>query len=233
MAQIDLTRDELWVRVSRHTEGPATPSAAAATLGATVLINGDWFSAGTPNGLSVGHGTQWPNTADPPIGAVSWLFFACTSHKVCFFDAPNQQSDRLLIWQNVVGGNEAVLVVNGVAQQYAGAFYDTDRAPRSAVCMDSTNAVMRFFVIQGRRPNSAGMTFNELANDMVGMGCHNGMMLDGGGSSGMVIDGVLNAGARFIPWLFILGFGFLRKTKNIKNADETRRLIPSHEPQTD
>jgi len=46
-------------------------------------------------------------------------------------------------------------------------------------------------VIQGRRTDSLGMTFWETTDLLLSLGCHDAMMLDGGGSSGLVLDGVL------------------------------------------
>ncbi len=196
VARIDLSRSELSIRVTREGEGIRTPSSAASLLDAAVLINGDWSTAGgtRPYGLSVGNGWPWTDAMDPPSPPDSpdhWLFMACSSEKECFFDAPGEQSEWLYVWQNVVGGNEAQLVRAGVPQYYSGPFYTSERNPRSGVCLDSSGSLMSLIVVQGRRPDSLGMTFTEMADLMVDLGCHDGMMLDGGGSSGLVIDGVL------------------------------------------
>ena len=193
--QIDISRPEMAVRVTREGEGPATPSAAAALLGATVLINGDWSVAGNtrPFGLSVGHGWQWTDAIDPPNGTNSphdWLFLACTTEKDCFFDDPQSQRPWLRwAWQNVVGGNEAVLIQDGTVHHPSGGDTFDDRHPRSAVGLNSTATIMTLVVVQGRRSDSLGMSFGEVADLMDGLGCHDAMMLDGGGSSGLVLDG--------------------------------------------
>lgn len=62
------------------------------------------------------------------------------------------------------------------------------RHPRSAIGWNQTNF---FFVeVDGRQPDlSLGMTYNELANYMLKMGCEEAMNLDGGGSATLWILG--------------------------------------------
>jgi hypothetical protein len=196
MTEVNLAEEALWIRVSREGEGPSTPSAQAALLGSALTINGDWSTASNtrPYGLSVGNGWPWTDAVDPPNPPHSpdnWIFLACTTEKSCFFDERGLQRNWLPIWQNVVGGNEAKLVEQGVGQYYNGAFYTTDRHPRTGVCLDATGDLLRIFVVQGRRSDSLGMSFTEMTDLMLSFGCSEGMMLDGGGSSGMVLDGAL------------------------------------------
>ncbi|MFN8531012.1 MAG: phosphodiester glycosidase family protein [Anaerolineae bacterium] len=66
----------------------------------------------------------------------------------------------------------------------------TDRFPRTAIGVDRLNRTLYLFVIDGRQPNySEGVTLPELAQIMIEVGVYQGLNLDGGGSSTLVIEG--------------------------------------------
>lgn len=65
------------------------------------------------------------------------------------------------------------------------------RHPRTAVGFSRDSSTLFLFVVDGRSENSGGMTLIELANKMRQLGAWNAMNFDGGGSTTMVIDGVL------------------------------------------
>jgi exopolysaccharide biosynthesis protein len=61
------------------------------------------------------------------------------------------------------------------------------RHPRTAVCYNRDSVI--FTVVDGRQPSlNVGMTLEELADLMVGLGCDVAMNTDGGGSSVMAIQ---------------------------------------------
>ncbi|MBC7783481.1 MAG: phosphodiester glycosidase family protein [Burkholderiales bacterium] len=63
-----------------------------------------------------------------------------------------------------------------------------DRAPRTSVGIDSRGRTLFFVVVDGRNAEySIGMTAAELANELIALGCHRAVLLDGGGSSTMVM----------------------------------------------
>src|SRR5207302_6015832 len=63
-----------------------------------------------------------------------------------------------------------------------------ERAPRTAAGIDAAGKKLVLLVVDGRRPEySAGMTLEELADEMIRLGCDSAIQLDGGGSSTMVI----------------------------------------------
>jgi exopolysaccharide biosynthesis protein len=89
--------------------------------------------------------------------------------------------DRLM---NVIGGNE-ILVQNG---QNIGA--SGDRHPRTAAGFNADSTKFYFFTVDGRQPGySVGMSYYELAAYMLEWGVYQGLNLDGGGSTTMLVRG--------------------------------------------
>jgi hypothetical protein len=85
--------------------------------------------------------------------------------------------------REVVGGS-LVLVENGRAVGRSA----EAAAPRTAAGVDKEGKRLILLVVDGRRPDySAGMTIEELAAEMVRLGCDRAINLDGGGSSTMVV----------------------------------------------
>ncbi|CAN5636618.1 hypothetical protein BH09PLA1_BH09PLA1_17700 [soil metagenome] len=63
-----------------------------------------------------------------------------------------------------------------------------DRAPRTSVGIDRAGRTLVLVVVDGRKLDySAGMTSGELAQELINLGCDRAIMLDGGGSSTMVM----------------------------------------------
>ena len=191
-AIVDLTEPTLYLRVTREDEGSRTTSDMASLLGSSVTINGDWADTveSRPLGLSVGGGVHWTGTRDwdsstSPPG--DWSFLACTAAKQCRMNAESTLEEWVWNEINVVGGNGARLVVDGVLRVPA---YDLDVRPRSAVCLDATGTVMTFFAAEGEGPGEGvGIHTWEMAEFVSQRGCYNGLMLDGGGSTDLVLLG--------------------------------------------
>ncbi len=86
--------------------------------------------------------------------------------------------------KNAIGGGP-VLVRDGKAQKFQS---EPHRDPRSAVGYNNTHCF--FVVVDGRREKvSDGMTFDELAKEMVRCGCTQALNLDGGGSAMLWVNG--------------------------------------------
>jgi hypothetical protein len=84
--------------------------------------------------------------------------------------------------REIVGGSN-VLVENGKAIAKG-----EPPAPRTAAGVDRAGKRLILLVVDGRRPEySAGMTLDQLADEMVKLGCDRAINLDGGGSSTMVV----------------------------------------------
>jgi hypothetical protein len=64
----------------------------------------------------------------------------------------------------------------------------TDRAPRTAVGIDRAGKTLFLVVVDGRDVEySTGLASHELAAELITLGCYRALMLDGGGSSTMVM----------------------------------------------
>jgi hypothetical protein len=63
-----------------------------------------------------------------------------------------------------------------------------DVAPRTAIGIDRGGKTLMMIVVDGRRDDfSIGMTGPQLADELIKLGCWNALLLDGGGSSTMVL----------------------------------------------
>lgn len=183
-AVVDLTRDDLYVRATRPEQRGATTSSFAQQVGAVVAINGDWFGGGfQPAGLAVGQGVHWEGTADE-----GWAFIACTVERDCVYDDHPVNQELYWRWYDVVGGNGWRLVIDGQIPAYPPDAFYTDRHPRSAVGTSVDGTTMYFVVVEGRRADSIGIGFHDLAVFMQELGAHQALMLDGGGSSTLTIE---------------------------------------------
>lgn len=86
--------------------------------------------------------------------------------------------------EQLIGGN-TWLVQNGVPNPDNG-----DRHPRTSVGFNQDTTTFFLFVVDGRQPGlSIGMSYKELGDYMKTWGVYNGLNLDGGGSSTMVVRG--------------------------------------------
>ncbi|QED30047.1 phosphodiester glycosidase family protein [Microvenator marinus] len=185
-AIVDFSRQDLYMRVTRPEERGRTVSNFANHVGAVVAINGDWFSWGSyqPVGLAVGDGVHWEGTGDN-----GWSFLGCTIEKDCTFDDHTQNTARNPRWNDVVGGNGWRLLVDGNVPQYPAESFYNAREPRSGVGMSADGNTLIFVVVEGRRSDSIGVSFPQMGQIMKDLGAHQAMMLDGGGSSSLVING--------------------------------------------
>ncbi|MET9467947.1 phosphodiester glycosidase family protein [Streptomyces sp. NPDC006544] len=80
-----------------------------------------------------------------------------------------------------VGGREA-LVVAGIAQNHDGE-PNNAAAPRTAVGFSRDGRRLRLVTVDGRQPDSGGLTLTALGRLMHRLGAHEALNLDGGGSS--------------------------------------------------
>ena len=81
------------------------------------------------------------------------------------------------------------------AKENIGSAFASDRHPRTAMGMNSDSTKIFMFVVDGRQGGySVGMSLYEFADYMLGWGIYQGVNLDGGGSTTMVLrDQVANS----------------------------------------
>lgn len=94
----------------------------------------------------------------------------------------------------LIGGTPR-LIRNGVAtveweSEHCGRSFAYDRHPRTAVGFNQDSTRLYFFTVDGRQPGfSVGMSLFELADYTLEWGVYQGINLDGGGSTTMVVRG--------------------------------------------
>jgi exopolysaccharide biosynthesis protein len=82
-----------------------------------------------------------------------------------------------------VGGN-TMLLEDGIPVLHTNKL----RHPRTAAGLDAKGTRLVLLVVDGRKPGVAiGMTYDELARELLRFGCTRALNLDGGGSSVMAL----------------------------------------------
>ena len=202
VAEIDLTNPRLHLHVAPGGPDPdgdgkwettlMEPTKIAAREHFDFVINGDFFDArsvkdaeGTNSGY---HAGQWALTVGPAMtDGKTWSI--CTNARPCFVVRTNQTLAIEMLarpaaddWE-VIGGN-VILVKDGVAVSQT----NQVRHPRTVVGFDAAKTKLVIMVVDGRKPGVAiGMNYDELAAEMLRLGCHDAVNLDGGGSSVMAV----------------------------------------------
>ncbi len=67
--------------------------------------------------------------------------------------------------------------------------FTVTKHPRTGVGFSKDSTFLFFITVDGRQESSSGMSLREFANLMISQGVYQGLNLDGGGSTTMVIDG--------------------------------------------
>ena len=202
VAEVDLTNPKLHLRVApggRDPDGPGKwqttlmqPTRIAAREKFDLVVNGDFFQA---RGVNDGEGTNsayrpdlWalvegPAVTDGKIWSTSTNARPClVVHKNQAVTIENLTRPNADDWE-VIGGN-TILVRDGVAVPHQ----NQARHPRTAAGLDATGTKLILLVVDGRKPGVAvGMSYDELAAEMLRLGCRQAVNLDGGGSSVMAI----------------------------------------------
>ncbi|MGZ3405247.1 MAG: phosphodiester glycosidase family protein [Polyangia bacterium] len=182
-----------WADCKRGTSGCSTVD---------VAINGDLFApAGyVPSGLAIGGAKAWPDAA-ADNAVEGWFGFGRPGNiNAVQLSAPTtvEMPMTSLAAEGAVGGR-ALLVQQGMAMSSYDAADPTSpfrTAPRSAVGVDANAHTMYLVTVDGDQQSSAGMTAEELANFLTGIGVADALELDGGGSSTLYVrkeGGVVNS----------------------------------------
>lgn len=107
------------------------------------------------------------------------------------------KADETSDWENLIFAEDVLtagplMLIGGEDVEIDGTAFNTNRHPRSAVGKKADGTVV-FIVVDGRRPQSAGVSIFELARIMKWAGCVDALNLDGGGSSTLMAgDKIVN-----------------------------------------
>ena len=202
---IDLTTAglEFLVTPSSHPAGilcTRTTSKFMEEFSLFAAINGDGFSY---LDASVNPATTCPNGGDPvkangyaasrgkvysPIKTVQPIIYIGARNQVTVNGVQNQPF-------NAIAGDRLV-VEKGVRVKNLAA---ATPSPRTAVGVNKNGRWLIFMVVDGRQTDySEGVTFPELADLLISYGVYTGVNMDGGGSSAMVIKGIMDGKARLL-----------------------------------
>ncbi|MFI0434230.1 MAG: phosphodiester glycosidase family protein [Parachlamydiaceae bacterium] len=203
------------VKASGNDIDRETVMTLAKHYGAVAAINGGfWKPNGSPAGiLKINH--DWYGTPIKPRGAIGW---SINHHHVLIDriltnyplnDCPNENEIEVIPmsippnttpeeWkhlEHIVGGTPVLVSKGNIIQDYSSEqtleSFLVKKHPRTAVGIRDSGEWI-FVVVDGRFYGFlGGMTMKELAELMVELGCVEALNLDGGGSSTMVIDGVV------------------------------------------
>lgn len=202
IATVDLSNPKLHVRVApggSDPDGPGKwqttlmrPTEVAARERFDLVINGDFFDArgvkDTEGTNALFRGAIWSKVIGPAVtdGKV-WSMSA--EKKPCLVVSKTgkvgiELRDRPAPddWQ-VIAGN-TMLVENGIEV----AHQSITRHPRTVLGLNAAGTKLVIIVVDGRKRDVAvGMSYKELAAEMLRLGCHRALNLDGGGSSVLAI----------------------------------------------
>jgi hypothetical protein len=79
--------------------------------------------------------------------------------------------------------------IEGYYEEGGASTFHTDRHPRTAAGFSADSSKLYFITVDGRQSISRGINLIELADFMIEIGIENGINLDGGGSTTMVVRG--------------------------------------------
>ena len=195
-ARIDLSNPLVSLHTSANTTGVergVSTLTFANNSGSIVAINGDWGTLYDPISINISDGDMWnPHFSDPSVGH-AWGYFGCDIFNNCdastalvsdpLFQTPFLQPHR---FYNAIGSNGVQLLDDGV--RLSGC-YDSSRHPRSAICLDQTRTELWMIAVDGRRSAASGMTCDEMRDLALDLGCWDAAMLDGGGSTNLIVEG--------------------------------------------
>jgi exopolysaccharide biosynthesis protein len=202
VAVVDLTNTNLHLHVAPGGPDPDGPGKWQATLleptkvaareKFNLVVNGDFFIA---KGVNDGEGTnshfraaQWA-LAEGPAMTDGKTWSTSVNPRPCLVVHKDQSvtietlTHPMADDREVIGGN-VILVRDGVLVPHP----NPTRHPRTVVGLDGTGTKFTLLVVDGRKPGIAvGMSYDELATEMIRLGCQQALNLDGGGSSVMAL----------------------------------------------
>ena len=220
--RVDLSVPNIGLHASTDTRGTewyTDTLSFAEEVGAVAAINGDWSCttcSGSnylhPLGLAISGGAVWNDHIQTDAIGNTWGYLACSIDKRCDLDQSAPLGDASMVfsplqapsvyplrYQNAIGANGLVLVEDGVAG--GGCFDSSSTNPRSAACIQADGLHLWLVVVDGRGAGGGtGMSCDEVRDLLLSdpFDCWDAVMLDGGGSSTLVVEDT-NSGADCNP----------------------------------
>jgi Phosphodiester glycosidase len=188
LVQLDLREPSLRLQVSSPQSRGLTMDRLAADSTVVASINASFFSRQhVPRGLTVSDGLSWDGVFLPETSPA----LACDRMQLCAIHFTPPASPPVA-WFNVVSGTPW-LVRDG---QVRSAIDDNSceslcarTHPRTAMGLDATGRTLTLVLVEGRQGDIVGVSLSPLAQWMQGLGLHNAINLDGGGSSTLWLQG--------------------------------------------
>lgn len=187
----DLARPGVTVRFAAAEHGREKTSEIAARSRSVAAVNGGYFGGrGEPVGLLKIGGRILSESREAPHGAIG----VDAAQRVRI--AANPPAG----WDDVTDAIAAgpILVEDGRVAVGDGFGHIKARHPRTAAGLTATGHLI-LVAVDGRTPEAAGMTCEELARLMIDQGCRDAMNLDGGGSTTMWVRGEPDGGVCNFP----------------------------------
>lgn len=198
VAIVDLTRPTLKLHVAAggpdpDGDGPwqtslMQPTKIAAREHFDLVVNGDFFRArgvkDAEGASATFHSATWSSVTGPAATA-GRAWSVCAQPRPCLVVTKSGKVEIRPIAQpatndwEVISGN-AMLVHDGKALKQK----NKVRHPRTVVGLNRAATTLVLLVVDGRKAGIAqGMNYDELATEMLRLGCTEALNLDGGGSS--------------------------------------------------
>lgn len=172
-----------------HRQRWRTVSSYAEAQEVQVAVNGGfWALMQGARGLAAGGGTIWPNNGelDPELGE---LVIDREGHVRLVAPGEPIDAEQMAEISDAVSGRPWLVHEGELVTETLDAFETAnDRAPRTAVGLSRDGHLLYIAVVDGRQPESRGMTLYELGRLMDELGAYEAMNLDGGASSEMYVE---------------------------------------------
>lgn len=192
--ELDLTSNEIDLLATTEDQRGKTPSAFAAEVGASVVVNGDYFRpAGfVPAGAARGGAVTWSSARDDARSGFV-RFHRGVSRIEVSLSPPAEVVESLPDAEEGTVGGRPLLLRDGAVQSFACDDLQAmpcDPAPRTAVALSEDRNTMWLVVVDGWQSGSTGMTAEQVAafaQDQ--LGAADALMLDGGSASALWLNG--------------------------------------------
>jgi exopolysaccharide biosynthesis protein len=202
VAEIDLTHPKVQLHVSAGGPDPdgdgkwettlMRPTRIAARENYDLVVNGDFFSA---RGVTDTQGTNsafrseiWSSVTGPAVsGGKVWS--TSTNARPCLIVSKDGKVSIRRINRPKAGDQEVVSGNVMLLRDGKAILHDNQvRHPRTVVGLNKNATRMILMVVDGRKSGVAvGMSYAELAAELLRLGCYDALNLDGGGSSVLAV----------------------------------------------